>query len=195
MGCKIRLLRWSLGRGGFGYGGLQVIFTPPSQLRQAAHPFERGSLPRMEKGTHPLLSAVCQIQYMRCLLGGTGQGNGVGLGHRGNSSRWIRQWTPRPPFPLSVSSGRALLGGREALSAALPHLGPNVHSGIVLASGDRGGGWGGSRERYSRCRELGKEWWLWPQGWASHGTRLMVGGGREVDKWRDGGEHVCGKGK
>jgi len=31
----------------------------------------------------------------------------------------------------------ALLGGRETLGSALPHLGPNAHCDIVLASGDR----------------------------------------------------------
>lgn len=47
-----------------------------------------------------------------------------------------------PPPSLSLptrnaSSVRALLAGRETLGAALPHLGPNAHCGIVLASGDR----------------------------------------------------------
>lgn len=41
-----------------------------------------------------------------------------------------------PPHPFA-SSVRALLGGWETLSAALPHLGPNTHCGIVIASGDR----------------------------------------------------------
>ncbi len=34
------------------------------------------------------------------------------------------------------------------------------------------------REGYSRCRELAKDRWRWPRGWAGHGTGLMVGGGR-----------------
>lgn len=44
--------------------------------------------------------------------------------------------------PISAFSVRALLGGWETLRAALPHLGPNTHCSIVLASRYRRSGGG-----------------------------------------------------
>lgn len=76
--------------------------------------------------------------------------------------------------PLFASSVEALLGRRETLSAALPHLGPNTHYGIVLTTRGQTG-WvrrAGLREGYSRYGELGKDRWKWPRGWAGQGIGL-----------------------
>lgn len=100
----------------------------------------RSESPRMGKGIHPLRSGVCRIDGM--FIGGHRSGEWVGVQPEGEFfllNPWLCPLLVPPP-PLSV---RALLRGRETLSTALPHLGPNAHCGIVLASGDRRVGWGG----------------------------------------------------
>ncbi len=95
--------------------------------------------PRMRKGTHPLRSGVCQIDGM--FIGGHRSGEWGGVEPEGEFFLLNPSVTlPSPrflPSLVSASSVRALLRGRETLSAALPHLGPNAHCGIVPASGDR----------------------------------------------------------
>lgn len=61
-------------------------------------------------------------------IGDAGQGNG--WGGAGGRILLVESVSDTP-------GSLALLGGRDSLSAALPHLGPNAHCSIVLASGDR----------------------------------------------------------
>lgn len=87
----------------------------------------------MRKGTHPLWSGgVCQIDGM--FIGGHRSGDWGGVEPEGEFFLLNPSVTL---LPSCTSSVRALLGGLETLSAALPHLGQNTHCSIVLAFVDR----------------------------------------------------------
>lgn len=86
--------------------------------------------PQMGKGAHPPQPGAWQIDGM--FIGGHRSGEWVVLSQRENSSHW-------GPYLWHPLSSVALFGSRETLRAALPHLGPNAHCEIVLASGSQTG--------------------------------------------------------
>lgn len=108
-------------------------------------------------------------------MGATGQGNGWCC------ARGKIPLVEDPACDTTPALSVSLFGSRETLSAALPHLGPNAHCNIVLASWGTDGlceeGWAGKvtdagvlgRELVEVASGLGWSW-DWIAGW-------MAGGG------------------